>query len=179
MNAQRMGLVKIVKILDDGIHIEKALKTKTLRIKWEKISAISKSNEIKDFKVSADKTEEIIFTNTQINGTGSAGGDSSNSGSGSDSENGDESNLGSELDSENEDELNSGDESDSDNVDSLKPENGLGLGNLNDSNLEIDEDSKSDTYSPKTSDTSIIGYAIGGVVSIGVLVRVNRRRKNK
>ena len=31
-------IVKIVKILDDGIHIEKALKTKTLRIKWEKIN---------------------------------------------------------------------------------------------------------------------------------------------
>ena len=41
-------LVKIVKILEDGIHIEKALKTKTLRVKWEKITAISKSNEVKD-----------------------------------------------------------------------------------------------------------------------------------
>lgn len=40
--------VKIVKILEDGIHIEKALKSKTLRIKWEKISAINQSKEIKD-----------------------------------------------------------------------------------------------------------------------------------
>lgn len=41
-------VVKIVKILDDGIHIEKALKTKTLRIPWNKITAISKSNEVKN-----------------------------------------------------------------------------------------------------------------------------------
>ena len=41
-------LVKIVKILDDGIHIEKALKTRTLRIKWEKIASINSSKEVKD-----------------------------------------------------------------------------------------------------------------------------------
>lgn len=41
-------VVKIVKIFDDGVHIEKALKSKTLRIKWEKIVGISKSNEIKN-----------------------------------------------------------------------------------------------------------------------------------
>lgn len=41
-------VVKIVKILDDGIHIEKALKTKTLRIQWNKIVAISKSKEVKN-----------------------------------------------------------------------------------------------------------------------------------
>lgn len=41
-------LVKVVKILDDGIHIEKALKTKTLRIKWEKIASINSSKEVKD-----------------------------------------------------------------------------------------------------------------------------------
>ena len=41
-------VVKTVKILDDGIHIEKELKSKTLRIKWIKIAGISKSNEIKD-----------------------------------------------------------------------------------------------------------------------------------
>ena len=34
--------------MDDGIHIEKALKSKTLRIKWDKISAINNSNEVKD-----------------------------------------------------------------------------------------------------------------------------------
>ena len=41
-------VVKIVKVLDDGIHIEKALKSKTLRIRWDKIAGISKSNEIKN-----------------------------------------------------------------------------------------------------------------------------------
>ena len=41
-------VVKVVKILDDGIHIEKALKSKTLRIPWSKISGITKSAEIKD-----------------------------------------------------------------------------------------------------------------------------------
>ena len=40
-------IVKIVKILDDGIHIEKALKTKTLRIPWAKITEINKSKEMK------------------------------------------------------------------------------------------------------------------------------------
>ena len=41
-------LVKVVRIQDDGIHIEKALKTKTLRIKWDKIASISNSKEVKD-----------------------------------------------------------------------------------------------------------------------------------
>ena len=41
-------VVKIVKILDNGIHIEKALKNKTLRIKWDKIVAINKSKEVRD-----------------------------------------------------------------------------------------------------------------------------------
>ncbi len=41
-------IVRIVKILDDGIHIEKALKNKTLRIKWEKIASINSSKEVKD-----------------------------------------------------------------------------------------------------------------------------------
>ena len=41
-------VVKIVKILDNGIHIEKALKNKTLRIKWDKIVAISQSKEVRD-----------------------------------------------------------------------------------------------------------------------------------
>ncbi|MBE6495754.1 MAG: hypothetical protein E7Z78_04845 [Methanobrevibacter thaueri] len=41
-------VVKIVKIYEDGIHIEKALKSKTLRIKWNKVSAIGKSNEVKE-----------------------------------------------------------------------------------------------------------------------------------
>ena len=41
-------VVKIVKILNDGIHIEKALKSKTLRITWEKVAAINKSKEVKN-----------------------------------------------------------------------------------------------------------------------------------
>ena len=41
-------IVRIVKILDDGIHIEKALKSKNLRVKWDKIASISKSKEVKD-----------------------------------------------------------------------------------------------------------------------------------
>ncbi len=41
-------IVRIIKILDDGIHIEKVLKTKTLRIKWEKIASINQSKEVKD-----------------------------------------------------------------------------------------------------------------------------------
>ena len=41
-------IVRIVKILDDGIHIEKALETKTLRVKWEKIASINQSKDVKD-----------------------------------------------------------------------------------------------------------------------------------
>jgi len=41
-------IVKIVKFKDDGIHIEKALKSKTLRITWDKVAAINNSKEIKD-----------------------------------------------------------------------------------------------------------------------------------
>ncbi len=41
-------VVKIVKILDDGIHIEKALKTKTLRVQWHKITELNKSKEVKN-----------------------------------------------------------------------------------------------------------------------------------
>lgn len=41
-------IVKIVKIKEDGIYIEKALKSKTLRIPWDKISLINKTKEIKD-----------------------------------------------------------------------------------------------------------------------------------
>lgn len=41
-------IVRIVKFKDDGIHIEKALKSKTLRIYWKKIAAINKSNEVKN-----------------------------------------------------------------------------------------------------------------------------------
>lgn len=41
-------VVKIVKILKDGIHIEKALKSKTLRVTWDKVVAINKSKEVKN-----------------------------------------------------------------------------------------------------------------------------------
>ncbi len=41
-------VVKVVKILNDGIHIEKALKSKTLRIPYEKVQAINKSKEVKN-----------------------------------------------------------------------------------------------------------------------------------
>lgn len=41
-------IVRIVKIMDDGIHIEKALASKTLRIQWNKIASISSSKEVKD-----------------------------------------------------------------------------------------------------------------------------------
>ncbi|WP_305514313.1 MULTISPECIES: hypothetical protein [unclassified Methanobrevibacter] len=40
--------VKIVKILDDGIHIEKALKNKTLRISYDKVVEINNSKEVRD-----------------------------------------------------------------------------------------------------------------------------------
>lgn len=41
-------IVKVVRILNDGIHIEKALGSKTLRVQWEKIASIGNSKEIKD-----------------------------------------------------------------------------------------------------------------------------------
>ncbi len=40
-------VVKILKFKDDGIHIENALKNKTLRIPWQKITEINKSKEMK------------------------------------------------------------------------------------------------------------------------------------
>lgn len=40
--------VKIVKILDDGIYIEKALKNKSLRMPWGKIVSIEPTNNIKN-----------------------------------------------------------------------------------------------------------------------------------
>lgn len=41
-------VVKIVKIKEDGIYIEKALKSKNLRIVWDKVALMKKSNEVKD-----------------------------------------------------------------------------------------------------------------------------------
>ena len=41
-------LVKIVKFKDDGIYIEKALKSKNLRITWNLVAHISQSKEVRD-----------------------------------------------------------------------------------------------------------------------------------
>ncbi len=56
-------VVKIVKILEDGIHIEKALKTKTLRIKWDKISEIGKSKEVRDgLEIKMNDGKYVVFS---------------------------------------------------------------------------------------------------------------------
>ncbi|MBQ6512823.1 hypothetical protein [Methanobrevibacter sp.] len=56
-------VVKIVKILEDGIHIEKALKTKTLRIKWDKITAIGKSKEVRDgLEIKMNDGKYVVFS---------------------------------------------------------------------------------------------------------------------
>ena len=47
-SAKNRRIVKIVKIFEDGIRIEKALKSKTLRIPWHKITEINQSKEVKD-----------------------------------------------------------------------------------------------------------------------------------
>lgn len=41
-------IVKVVKINDNGIFIEKALKSKTLRIQWNKVAQINMSSEVRD-----------------------------------------------------------------------------------------------------------------------------------
>ena len=54
--------VKIVKIKDDGIYIEKALKSKNLRIPWDKISGISPTKEIKDgIKIDMYDGKYVVF----------------------------------------------------------------------------------------------------------------------
>ncbi len=56
-------VVKIVKILDDGIHIEKALKTKTLRIPWDKISLLEPTKEVRDgIKVGMHDGKYVAFS---------------------------------------------------------------------------------------------------------------------
>ena len=56
-------VVKIVKILDNGIHIEKALKSKTLRIKWDKIVEISQTKEVKDgLKIKMNDGKYVAFS---------------------------------------------------------------------------------------------------------------------
>ena len=47
-SSKNRRVVKIVKIKEDAIYIEKALKSKTLRINWDKIVEISQSKEVKD-----------------------------------------------------------------------------------------------------------------------------------
>ena len=56
-------VVKIVKILDDGIHIEKVLKSKTLRIPWDKISVIEPSKEVRDgLKIGMYDGKYVVFS---------------------------------------------------------------------------------------------------------------------
>jgi hypothetical protein len=56
-------VVKIVKILDDGIHIENALKSKTLRIPWNKISLLEPTKEVRDgLKVGMYDGKYVVFS---------------------------------------------------------------------------------------------------------------------
>ena len=56
-------VVKKVKILDDGIHFEKALKTKTLRITWDKISQVELTKEIRDgLKIGLYDGKYVVFS---------------------------------------------------------------------------------------------------------------------
>ena len=48
VSAKNRRVVEKVKIMDDGIHFEKALKSKTLRVPWIKIIEINQSKEVKD-----------------------------------------------------------------------------------------------------------------------------------
>ena len=47
-NNKNRRIVRIVKIMEDGIHIEKALASKTLRVPWAKIAEINKSKEVRN-----------------------------------------------------------------------------------------------------------------------------------
>ena len=56
-------VVKIVKILDDGIHIENALKSKTLRITWDKISGVEPTKEVRDgLKIGMHDGKYVAFS---------------------------------------------------------------------------------------------------------------------
>ena len=56
-------VVKKVKILDDGIHFEKALKTKTLRITWDKISQVELTKEVRDgLKIGLYDGKYVVFS---------------------------------------------------------------------------------------------------------------------
>ena len=41
-------IVRILKFKDDGIHIENALKSKTIRLPWKKIAKLKKPQEVKN-----------------------------------------------------------------------------------------------------------------------------------
>ena len=56
-------VVKIVKILDNGIYFEKALKNKTLRIPWNKIVSISNSKEVRDgLEIKMNDGKYVVFS---------------------------------------------------------------------------------------------------------------------
>ena len=56
-------VVKIVKIYEDNIQIEKALKSKTLRIPFSKIVSISKSSEVKDaLEIRMNDGKYVVFS---------------------------------------------------------------------------------------------------------------------
>ncbi len=62
MSERNRRAVKIVKIKDDGIYIEKALKSKNLRIPWDKISLVSPTKEIKDgVKIDMYDGKYVVF----------------------------------------------------------------------------------------------------------------------
>lgn len=56
-------IVKTVKIKEDGIYIEKALKSKTLRVPFSKITEISNSKEVKDgMEIKMDDGKYVAFS---------------------------------------------------------------------------------------------------------------------
>lgn len=48
MSDKHKRAVKITRMLDDGIHVEQALKTKTFRVPWSMISYFRPTNKYKD-----------------------------------------------------------------------------------------------------------------------------------
>ncbi len=62
-SSKNRRVVKIVKILDDGIHVEKALKSKTLRVPWDKISLVEPTKEVRDgLKIGMYDGKYIVFS---------------------------------------------------------------------------------------------------------------------
>ena len=63
MSDRNRRAIKIVKIKDDGIYIENALKSKNLRIPWGKISLVSPTKEIKDgLKIDMYDGKYVVFS---------------------------------------------------------------------------------------------------------------------